>query len=267
MEPPALIDPAAVARQLALRGRDCRVEFVASTGSTNSDLVARCRTARPLRPVLRATAHQSAGRGRLGRPWLAAPGSALLFSIAVPLDAPPAAVPAVTLACGVALAEACRERGVAVAIKWPNDVWLDGRKLAGVLSELAVDDHGGRSLIVGVGINLALDAATRAEIDAPAAALADALPGQPVAGDWLAAFAAALLAAIDQYLKTGLAPFAARWAGLDAMKDCKVLVRLGDAVIARGIARGIDAYGRLLIDDAGTLTAISAGDVSLRAAG
>ena len=269
MDPLLITDPAALAGLLAERGCRCTVESVELTGSTNSDLVARCRSGRPLQPLLRVAAHQSGGRGRLGRRWQTEPGQALLFSVALPLDAPPAAVPAVTLACGVALAEVCRQRGAAVTIKWPNDVWLDGRKLAGILSELAVDAQGQRSLVVGVGINLELDAAARATLGSPAAALAEVLPeaARPeFRAAWLADFGAALIAAIETYLAQGLAPFVERWAGLDAMRDRAVEIRQGETVLARGLARGIDQQGCLLLEAGGRLVPITGGDVSLRVA-
>lgn len=264
---PLCPDPAALSRALAALGGGCEIETVAETGSTNSDLLARARAQQFARPLLRAAGHQSAGRGRLGRRWLAAPGDALLFSLALPLALPPAQVAAVTLACGVALAEAARAHGVPAVIKWPNDLWLGEAKLAGVLSELAVDPQGRRSLIVGVGLNWRLSTAARAAIDAPAAALCDA-PGAADLGreDWIARFAHALLGAVDAFAKQGLAPFAARWDALDLMHGRAVLIRQGETVLAQGRACGIANDGSLRLETAAGVQHIVSGEVSLREA-
>lgn len=264
---PACPDAPTLARALAALGAGCDIETVAETGSTNSDLLERARTQQFPRPLLRAAGHQTAGRGRLGRRWLAAPGDALLFSLAVPVNLPPAQIASATPACGVALAETCRAAGVAASIKWPNDLWLDGAKLAGVLSELAIDPQGRRCLIVGVGINWRLDAATRAAIEVPAAALADAGGAAALSReDWIARLAHALLTALDQFAAQGLAPFAARWASLDVMHDRAVLIRQGETVLAQGIARGIDTDGALLLDTDSGRQRIVSGEASLRAA-
>lgn len=263
-------DHATLERALAALGCACELETVAETGSTNSDLLARARTRQFSSPLLRVAGHQSAGRGRLGRRWLAAPGDALLFSLALPLTLPPAQVAAVTLACGVALAEACRAAGVPAGIKWPNDLWLAGRKLAGVLCELALDPAGRRSLIVGVGINWRLDAAARAALDAPAAALCDVIdtpdPVQPTREAWIARLTQALLAAVAEFRARGLAPFAARWDALDALHGQSAVVRQGATVLAQGEVCGIDAAGCLLLETGGVRRSFVSGEVSLRAA-
>ena len=143
------------------------VEAVQETGSTNTDLLQRVRQAQPPRPLLRAALRQTAGRGRLGRRWFAGAGGALLFSLAVPMQAGGARIAAATLACGVGAAERLRAAGAPVSLKWPNDLMIDGRKLGGVLCELAIDGEGRRTLVVGIGINLRLDAATRGSIGQP----------------------------------------------------------------------------------------------------
>src|SRR5512144_923429 len=114
---------------------ECVVETVDETASTNADLMARARDAGFLQPVLRAAAFQYDGRGRQGRPWLALPRHALLFSLGMPLTELPASLPSITLACGVALADCLKQRGVAVQLKWPNDRRVKGGKLGGSLSE------------------------------------------------------------------------------------------------------------------------------------
>ena len=118
----------------------CAVEAVAVTVSTNEDLVSSRESA-----TAGSTSYcallifKAAGRGRKQRQWHAAPGDALLFSVAIPLAAASQSLPAITLACGVALAESLRECGIAVQLKWPNDIRIDGCKLGGILTELVAD--------------------------------------------------------------------------------------------------------------------------------
>ncbi len=98
---------------------------------------------------------QSRGRGRLGRPWLSPPGVGLWVSVVLRPPVPAALAPAVTLAAGLAAAEAIEaEAMVAAALKWPNDVLLDGRKVAGVLAELRAEDRAVRHVVAGIGINV-----------------------------------------------------------------------------------------------------------------
>src|SRR5512135_410178 len=139
-DPPAL-SARAIERWLSDSGceTECVVETVDETASTNADLMRRAREAWLGKPVVRATDFQFEGRGRQGRPWLALPRHALLFSVGMPLAELPASLPAITLACGVALAESLQQRGIDVELKWPNDLRIGGRKLGGILSELVAD--------------------------------------------------------------------------------------------------------------------------------
>lgn len=158
------------------------VRFVATTGSTNADLLAAARGGEPEGSVLVAE-HQSAGRGRHGRSWAAPPGAALLASVL--LRPPPASATVALLSPAVALAvrDACAAAGADVALKWPNDVIarVPGAagtagepaeaKLAGVLAELHVAEDGTIAVVAGFGVNLlsqsALSAAVAAQARAP----------------------------------------------------------------------------------------------------
>lgn len=260
------------------------IEAVLDTGSTNADLLTLARQRAPTSPRLRTALRQSAGRGRFGRRWHAAPGAALLFSIAVPLGeqmAPAAA----TLAAGVALAEALdrggdapddqraaddREHSAAgVRLKWPNDLLLDGRKLGGVLAELALDRDGRRTLVVGAGINLWLDAAARGSIDQPVAALAERQPLPALLAQreaLLGRLAAALLHAVRDVSAHGFVPWQPRFMRRFALLGEAVQIFEQGACVAEGRALGVDGEGRLLVERAGRISAIASGELSLRPA-
>ena len=178
------------------------VERVAETGSTNADLLATAGE-RPDRSVLVAD-HQTAGRGRLDRRWDAPPGSNLLVSLLfhdVPEDAGEL-VRRVSLAAVAAIRDVTPEAGV-VALKWPNDVLLDGRKVAGVLAQRS----GSGAVVVGIGVNVGWspdgaarlgDAVDRAEL---LAALLRAFDRLPASQDELTARYRQVLATLGQQVR------------------------------------------------------------------
>jgi BirA family biotin operon repressor/biotin-[acetyl-CoA-carboxylase] ligase len=275
-----------------LAGVELDRELVAETTSTNSDLVARARSGAPARPVLRVAQRQTQGRGRRGRRWHGVEGGSLLFSLAIPWQRSAADSTAVTLACGLAVAALLREHlpvaGERVRVKWPNDILFDQGKLAGILVEFAEDAAGARTLVVGLGINLVSDTALLASVAGappgdgavpqmapgdsaamPVADLATALGAAAVLAQreiWLARLARALLAAARRFDEAGFAGgpdvFAAHCAYLG---NTVVVHGVGNAPLA-GVLRGVDAHGRLLIETAHGVQALSNGEVSVRAA-
>jgi BirA family biotin operon repressor/biotin-[acetyl-CoA-carboxylase] ligase len=249
---------------------ECAVETVDETASTNGDLLARAKEAQFPQPVLRVADFQYEGRGRQGRPWLALPRHGLLFSLGLPLAELPASLPAITLACGVGLAACLRQRGVEARLKWPNDLRVDGRKLAGILSELAVDAAAQYTLVVGVGLNLHLAPAARTAIDQPAIGLDEILPAKIVAAEreaWIGRFGATIIATLDRFHREGFAAFRDEFNALMEGRGRAVEVLEAGRSVLAGRMIEVDNYGRLLIDaGAGTPRAISTGDVVFRAA-
>lgn len=246
------------------------LEVVAHTGSTNADLLARCATLDG--PTLRLALAQSAGRGRSGRAWLSAPGHSLTFSVAWRFALPLHALLGLSLVCGLAVAEALQALGVSVRLKWPNDLLKDGRKLGGILIETssahrsAFDPFDDANwAVIGIGLNLRLDEAMEAQIGQPAA---DArwLAQMPLP-ELLAHLLAQLLPALDAFAHSGLPPFVARWNALHAHAGQMVRILDHGQLLHQGMAMGIDARGRLLLQqDDGSQQAVLAGDVSLRPA-
>ncbi len=259
------------------------VEAVQETDSTNTDLLNRARAQAPAAQALwlRCAISQRAGRGRLGRRWFAAPGSALLFSVALPLQRPQPPL-GVTLAVGVALAEELTAlanfAGAIVTddvlqLKWPNDLLLVHRgeraKLGGVLAELAVDREGRRTAVIGVGINLWIDEAARGSIQQPAAGLAEIVPIEAIGREreyWLGRLAAAVVGAVRGAERDGFVPqqahFMARFADLN--QPIEVLEQ--GTRVAQGRALGVDGEGRLLVDVNGKVVQFASGETSVRAA-
>jgi BirA family biotin operon repressor/biotin-[acetyl-CoA-carboxylase] ligase len=120
-----------------------------SSASTNDDLcrLAECGMQDGLVLLARC---QTAGRGRRGAAWFAPPGESLAFSVLLRPAEPKALWPRFSLIAGLAVAEAIEQFGFSAGIKWPNDVWIAGRKVAGILVEAGADH-----VVVGIGLNLA----------------------------------------------------------------------------------------------------------------
>jgi BirA family biotin operon repressor/biotin-[acetyl-CoA-carboxylase] ligase len=242
--------------------RQVAIETVAETGSTNADLLARAATGFA-QPVLLAAERQLAGRGRAGRSWHSAPGASLTFSLAWHFGRSLPQLVGLPLAVGVAIAEALRACEVEVALKWPNDVLLQGEKLAGILIETAAPQASGVWAVIGIGINLALPEELAARIDRPAAAI-PALQAQR--NTLLAALLNALAEALAEFDAAGVPAFVERWNALHAWRGQPVTVLDRGQIIEQGLALGVDAAGRLLLDTAAGQVALLSGDVSLRRA-
>ncbi|HDR8931838.1 biotin--[acetyl-CoA-carboxylase] ligase [Burkholderia vietnamiensis] len=271
------------------------LDIVAATGSTNADLANRLkalpRTANALpAPLVRVAFEQTAGRGRQGRPWFAQPGNALLCSVGCIVPRPVDALGGLSIAIGVALAEGLAtlplDGGTRVALKWPNDLLLTSTegdttriagKLAGILIETVWNTDDATAVVIGFGINVRGAQAVAAQVDALRArdaALASGLPPAALSAacasanltDTLAAALNALTPSLAQFASDGLAPFVPRWHALHAYAGREVVLLEQGVERARGIATGIDATGRLLLDTPDGVQAIAAGDVSLREA-
>lgn len=205
---------------------------------------------------------QTAGKGRRGRAWVSPPGLNLYFSAILRPELPPQRAPELTLVAAVALAETLREQGTEAAIKWPNDVHLDGRKVAGILTELSAEPERVHFVIVGVGINLNSRAEHFPEELRETATSLTLATGQRVLR---ARFAAALWGRmeewLDRYLEEGFDPVRARWKALSSTLGQDVLVRT-DRQELRGRAEDIDPSGALLVrTEGGSLERVLAGDV------
>ncbi|MFD0668135.1 biotin--[acetyl-CoA-carboxylase] ligase [Ramlibacter sp. MAHUQ-53] len=232
------------------------VEVLPEVDSTNTELMRRARAGR-VEPVLLAALQQTAGRGRLGRPWASAVGDSLTFSLGLPLS--PADWSGLSLAVGVAVAEALHPR---VQLKWPNDLWVDGRKLGGILVETASFAGGAgapRYAVIGIGINIAPREADG--LSTPPAALRELWP-EAEAGAALARIAGPLVAALQAFERFGFAAFQARFDARDLLRDRPVTLSDGTA----GTAHGVSESGALLVHTGSGMQAVTSAEVSVRPA-
>jgi BirA family biotin operon repressor/biotin-[acetyl-CoA-carboxylase] ligase len=261
---------------------NCILERVEETRSTNDDLLGRWRAGELSCPVARIAYRQTAGKGRAGRSWLANPEDSLCFSLAYPFKKNIAQLSGLSLVAGLAVIT-----GISTALnldlttlhrqglrlKWPNDLLIHQAKLGGILIE------GGQTkpaestwMVIGVGINLghamkiqtqlqSVGAQKVAALDELMGSENDALP--EVDFLWLK-----IIESLEHYLtqfeEGGFSQFRDQWMKWDAYQDQAVSILGGGKQPIEGLAKGVDETGALLLEQAGKIITIHAGDVSLR---
>ena len=254
----------AIRHQLATVLHDFSAEVVAEIDSTNSELMRRARSGRH-GPALLVAEHQTAGRGRLGRSWLsdmpdagkgAAPGHAASLTFSLALALAPSDWSGMSLAVGVSVA---RSLHPGLRLKWPNDIWLDERKLAGILIETAVFGER-RIAVVGVGINIRPRSAQG--LSTPPAWLQERLP-EIEAPAVLLRVVPALVQALLLFQEQGFAAFQAAFEARDALRSRPVVLSDG----TQGTACGVDPAGALLVHTPAGMKAITSAEVSVRPGG
>lgn len=209
--------------------------------------------------------YQQAGRGRRGRKWFSPFGANLYLSMYWRLEQGPAAAIGLSLVIGIVMAEVLRDLGASqVRVKWPNDLYLQDRKLAGILVELTGKTGDAAQIVIGAGINLAMRQVESDVINQGWINLQEA--GIAIDRNTLAArLINELRAALELFEQEGLTPYLSRWEKLDNFINRPVKLIIGDKEIV-GISRGIDAQGALLLEQDGAIKAWMGGEISLRSA-
>lgn len=232
--------------------------------STNSYLMREAQAGAPGGTLCLAE-RQSAGRGRHGRTWVSPYGANLYLSLLWRYPMAPAGLGGLSLACGAAVAGVLEDEGLAdIALKWPNDVLWQGRKLAGLLLEVAGESQGPSLVVVGLGLNTRLGAVEAAGIDQPWVDLASIPSAAGKGRNQLAAgITKRLVGTLSTYGRDGFAPFLRAWERFDLYRGTRVALRLGDRSWV-GIHAGVTAQGALRLEVEGRVATFAAGEVSLR---
>jgi BirA family biotin operon repressor/biotin-[acetyl-CoA-carboxylase] ligase len=208
---------------------------------------------------------QTQGRGRRGRTWVSPFGANLYLSLYWPFELPMARLNGLSLAAGVAVARALDRLGVAgVALKWPNDIYHEERKLGGILVEVFGQTAGPVAAVLGVGLNVDMPPSAGQAIDQSWTDLRRAMPGAGLVRNRLAGLV------LDEMVETALLftregwpAFQGLWRAFDAYEGREVEVHTAER-IEQGIYLGVDADGGLILGQDGSRRVFHAGDVSLR---
>ena len=253
-----MTDEDSLARAVGAAGIDAPPVWKDVTGSTNDDAMVLAEDGAPEWTVA-AAGHQTAGRGRRGRSWASVPGKALLFSVILRPEIPPDRVPVLSLLAAESMAAACEDvAAVEVRCKWPNDLVVGERKVAGILPEASVTGGRLRHVVMGIGLNVALDEDDFPEDVRDSATSLTREGAAPDQGGLLERFLARFR---DAY------PTGAWEASLDRYRRrCVTLGRqvratAGWGEVIEGRAVAIDDGGALVIEASGGTTTVSFGEV------
>ena len=271
--PLSLLDATALREALDAPARAAvrDVQVHAELASTNAHLLA-VNTLLPGAFDLCLAEYQTAGRGRRGRAWQSPFAAGLCFSFSWAFSTLPPGLGALSLATGVAVRRTLARFGLAapVQLKWPNDLLVNGQKLGGILLELRAEAGGPAYVVLGIGLNVQVPAATREAVAATGLELTDLEAvansvaegrGLPTRTALAAALASELHAMLVQFTAEGFAPFHAEWSGADALAGSEVRWQEGDRERS-GTACGIALDGALQVRTApGRVEPIYAGEV------
>ena len=253
---------AAIAAKLGPDARRFDIDILASCDSTNTVLLSRAETGAASGTVIIAE-QQTAGRGRRGRQWFASPGDSLTFSLLwrfVPGTSPAG----LSLAIGVAVARTVARMGVSkLALKWPNDILLDGRKLGGILVELLPGAP--HAAVIGIGLNLHLPAGMPDDVRGASAAICTGEDATDP-NDICAPLLLELLAALESFAGGGFAALRSEWMAHHAFQDAPVRLLSDFGPPLAGVCRSVDVDGALLLEVDGRVERILSGEISLRPA-
>lgn len=265
--PVSLLDKSTI---LELLGSDAerwssKIDVAFSTSSTNRDALLSAKQG--LDVMIHVAEHQSEGRGRRGKSWLSPLGGSIYFSMLTSLRSGVVALDGLSLAVAVLVVSVLNDAGFAgFGLKWPNDILLDGKKLAGILLEISGDVAGPSKVIIGIGINVQLPGAIKSEMDQPVTDLAEKFGVPPDRNLLVARLINTLTKGISLFEREGFSAFRARWQELDYYRGRHVKVLMGADSVA-GLVEGIDDQGALLVRTVDGMKAICSGELfpSMRA--
>ncbi len=262
-----LIDKDTVMRTIGPQSEWFHLSVLDEVDSTNTYLLNAAANGAP--HVSCAVAHiQTGGRGRRGRSWVSELGASLTFSLLWRFDCGATALSGLSLAIGVGLVRALKALGVDnVQLKWPNDVLVDQKKLAGILIDLQGGMDGPSAAIIGVGINFNLSSNALKRIDQPAIDIKKAGADDRVSQSMVLGTALKhLVDVLRDFEEHGFVSMREEWLGQHAYQKKTVRMLMPDGRDVEGVVDGVADDGVLLVSTALGVQRFSAGEISLRAA-
>jgi BirA family biotin operon repressor/biotin-[acetyl-CoA-carboxylase] ligase len=258
-----LYDASMLAERLKGESPELRLEVLDECPSTNTALAERARAGAAHGTVL-VCEHQNAGRGRRGNVWVSAIGASVTFSVLWRFSRGAGALAGLSLAVAVGAARALEGLGVRnVVLKWPNDLFCGERKLGGILIETAGDGVGPIAAIVGIGINMRLDASDHERIGRPATDVATNSTAMPSRSAIFVELLASVAAALERFSREGFAPFRQAWLERHAWQGRRVVLSQAERPVAEGQVIGIAEDGALELASELGVRRFHSGELSL----
>ncbi len=263
-QPIELLDESLITQALTVQKVNAKVEVHNLIDSTNSYLMRRLPNQNVPGQVCIAE-YQSAGRGRRGRQWISPFGSHIYLSMYWSLEQGMSAAMGLSVVAALAVSDAIKALyQVDVELKWPNDIYFNGVKLAGILIDLEGQAMEPCHCVIGIGLNIKMPAKSAELVDQPWIDLSSAI-GVDIDRNILAAnIISALLKRLHIHRETGINTMVAQWQAQDFYINKPVALITGDKM-TRGISRGINNQGALMLEVNGLVGPVYGGEVSLRA--
>lgn len=244
----------------------CAVQVFEQIDSTNAWLLQQCHAGAGL-PLACIADSQNAGRGRRGRVWHSPAGSNIYMSLGWEFNNSPAELGAFSLLVGVALVRVLRQMGIGQAkLKWPNDVLVDNKKLAGILIETQSRQDGSLAVVIGIGLNVRMAEDERAQIDQASTDVCEWLPVACDRNQLVALLLAECMAVCQGFPQNSAELLTEYRRDYDALKQQTVTIRRDDGSQQTALSLGVAVDGALQVRIDGVEQRLVAGDVSLRCA-
>lgn len=247
-------------------GLDCDITLLDSVASTNVWVLQQCSSGRQL-PFACFAEQQTKGRGRRGKLWVSPSNSNIYMSLALKLDLPVSSMGALSIVIGIAVIRALEKIGVRQAqLKWPNDVLVDDKKIAGILIETTQEDSGKRVVVIGVGLNYSWPVTSTQIPDQPWTDVVSVLKTGTVAGrSYLAGLLLKeCLQVCETYPHNKVSLISEYQAKYDVCLHKSVNVTLDNGMKFHGVANGVTAAGEIRVLINGEERIFSSAEVSLR---
>ncbi len=208
--------------------------------------------------------YQTSGRGRRGRSWVSPFGSNIYFSLYWKLESGLAGAMGLSLAVGIAVIDALESLGCkGLKLKWPNDVYWNEKKLAGILIELSAQSGGAAHVVIGVGINVDLNDRFNSEIGQPWTDLKEVLSKEQQRNKLANALLKSMYQVMNEFQMSGLRPFIDKWKRLDNFLDKTITLQVGSTGVT-GVCKGIDEQGAILLEINREIKSFIGGEISIR---
>lgn len=256
-----LLDKKSVLNAIGAQGAWFNLQILDEIVSTNTYLM---QTKNAAHATCVAAHIQTKGKGRRGRAWISQLGASLTFSLLWRFQCGAAALSGLSLAVGVAFIRALHGFGIDVKLKWPNDVLVNSKKLAGILIELQGDMEGPSTAVIGVGVNLNLPKNVLDSIDQPAIDLASISHNTINQSELLGVLLNHLADVLSSFETQGFIGLRDEWLGYHAYENKPVRMLLPNGTEVFGVVKGVADDGILLVETALATQRFSAGEISLR---